>query len=66
MSKMKTRRCVAKRFRVTGTGKIKRASAKRRHNFHSRNAKAKRQLAMGTYVAEADAQQIRRMIPYKF
>lgn len=65
MPKMKTRRCAAKRFRVTGTGKIKRAHAKRRHNFHSRNAKAKRQLAAGTIVHKADEAQTRRLIPYK-
>lgn len=66
MPKMKTRRCAAKRFRVTGTGKIKRAHAKRRHNFHSRNAKSKRQLAAGTLVAKPDEAQVKRLIPYKF
>lgn len=44
MPKAKTNKSVAKRFRVTGTGKIKRNKANKRHLLSGRTTKRKRQL----------------------
>jgi len=43
MPKMKTNKSVKKRFRVTGTGKIKRNKCNRRHLLSGRTTKRKRQ-----------------------
>ena len=44
MPKQKTNKSVKKRFRVTGTGKLKRHKANRRHLLAGRSSKRKRQL----------------------
>ena len=44
MPKMKTNKSVKKRFRVTGTGKLKRNQSNKRHLLSGRTAKRKRQL----------------------
>jgi len=44
MPKQKTNKSVKKRIRVTGTGKLKRNKANKRHLLSGRNAKRKRQL----------------------
>jgi len=44
MPKAKTNKSVAKRFRVTGTGKLKRNKANKRHLLAGRTTKRKRQL----------------------
>jgi large subunit ribosomal protein L35 len=64
MPKIKTRRGAAKRFRTTGTGKIRRAKAFKRHILTSKNRKRKRHLGQSTLVASVDAGPIRRLIPY--
>jgi large subunit ribosomal protein L35 len=64
MPKIKTCRGAAKRFGKTGTGKIKRAKAFRRHILSHKGRKRKRQLRAGTTVAAGDARNIARLIPY--
>ncbi len=44
MPKMKTNKSVTKRFRVTGTGKLKRNQGNKRHLLSGRTSKRKRQL----------------------
>lgn len=44
MPKAKTNKSVAKRFRITGTGKLKRNKANKRHLLAGRTSKRKRQL----------------------
>ena len=44
MPKMKTSRAAAKRFKATGTGKLKRNKAYRRHILTKKSTKMKRQL----------------------
>jgi large subunit ribosomal protein L35 len=63
--KIKTNRSAAKRFRVTGTGKIKRNKAYKRHILTSKGKKQKRHLRKATTVAAAEAKNIRKLIPYK-
>ena len=64
MPKMKTTRGAAKRFKVTGTGKIRRRRAYLRHINSHMTRKRKRQLSQSTVVADVDAKSIRRLIPY--
>ncbi len=64
MPKLKTHSGAAKRFKKTGTGKIKRGHSMKRHILTSKDTKRKRQLDTDTLVDPADARKIRRMIPY--
>ena len=65
MPKLKTHRGAAKRFKKTGTGKIMRSSAYKRHLLSSKTTKRKRHLKGMTLLAEQDAAKVERMIPYK-
>ncbi|HWH78635.1 MAG TPA: 50S ribosomal protein L35 [Candidatus Binatus sp.] len=65
MPKIKTNRSAAKRFRVTGTGKIKRNKGYKRHILSSKGKKRKRHLRHSTLVAAVEAKNIRQLIPYK-
>ncbi len=64
MSKMKTNRGAAKRFRRTAKGGFKRASSHLNHILTKKKSKRKRQLGMTLQVAEADVKGVRRMLPY--
>ncbi len=64
MPKVKTRRGAAKRFKVTGSGRIVRAKAYRRHILTKMTRKRKRQLRQKTMVAAADEANVRKQIPY--
>ena len=64
MSKLKTRRSAAKRFRLTGTGKVVRNHAFHRHNLTSQPKSAKMRLRKRTMVASADVKMVKRMLPY--
>jgi large subunit ribosomal protein L35 len=64
MSKLKTRRSAAKRFRFTGTGKVVRNHAYHRHNLTSQPKSAKMRLRKRALVAAADVKMIRRLLPY--
>ena len=50
MPKMKTKRAAAKRFKVTGTGKIKRFKAYKRHILTKKSTKRKRDLRQSTII----------------
>ncbi len=62
MPKLKTNRSARKRFRVTGTGKIKRTRAYASHILTKKTTKRKRTLRHSTIVAKADAHRVRRML----
>ena len=64
MPKLKTHSGAAKRFKKTGTGKIKRGHAFKRHILTSKASKRKRQLDTDTILDKADQKKIARMIPY--
>jgi large subunit ribosomal protein L35 len=64
MPKLKTRRGAAKRFSVTGTGKVRRRHAYLRHILSTKTRKQKRHLRHGALVDATDAKAIKRMIPY--
>jgi large subunit ribosomal protein L35 len=65
MPKLKTHRGAAKRFKKTGTGKIVRASAFKRHILTSKTTKSKRHKRGTHQVADQDAPKLERMLPYK-
>ena len=65
MPKLKTHRGAAKRFKKTGTGKIVRAAAFKRHILTSKETKSKRQKRCTLVVSDADAPKLERMLPYK-
>ena len=60
MPKMKTHRGSAKRFRVTGTGKIVREKAYKSHILTKKSPKRKRNFRKETVIAEADRKVIAR------
>ncbi len=64
MPKVKTRRGAAKRFKVTGSGRILRAKAYRRHILTKMTRKRKRQLGKKTLVDSSDVARVRKQIPY--
>jgi len=64
MPKMKTRKGVAKRFKLTGSGRIKRSQANKRHILTKKSAKRKRQLRGSTLVAAVDEARIKHQMPY--
>ena len=62
MPKMKTQRGAAKRFKLTGTGKIKRKKANKSHILTKKSTKRKRGLRQATLVDKSDAKRVNRMI----
>ena len=62
MPKMKTDRGAAKRFKITGTGKIMRRKAFRSHILEKKSSVRTRRLAKEAQVTGGDAKQVRRML----
>ena len=62
MPKMKTHRGAAKRFKATGTGKLKRVKAYHSHILEHKSPKRKRNLGQSTLVAKADVKVQRRLL----
>lgn len=60
MPKMKTHRGMAKRVRVTGSGKLMRAKAYKSHILTKKSQKRKRNFRHETEIAEADAKVVKR------
>ena len=66
MPKMKTKRAAAKRFKVTGTGRIRRATAGKQHRMRGKSANRLRKLKKNSMVSPADEKRIKPLIPYDF
>ena len=64
MPKLKTHKGAAKRFKKTGTGKIKRHKANLRHILTSKAKKRKKKLGDAVLVSDADYKKVMRMITY--
>ncbi|MEH3154554.1 MAG: 50S ribosomal protein L35 [Gordonia paraffinivorans] len=62
MPKAKTHKGTAKRFKVSGTGKIQRQKANRRHLLEHKPSKRTRRLDGTAVVAEVDAPRIKRLL----
>ena len=63
MPKMKTNRAAAKRFKRTGTGKLRRWKAYRSHILTKKTTKRKRHLRKVTLVSKADERRMNRLMP---
>lgn len=64
MPKIKTHRGAAKRFKKTGTGKIKRNKAYRRHILTKKSPKTKRSLRKAAVASDSNAKVIKKLLPY--
>jgi large subunit ribosomal protein L35 len=63
MPKMKSNRGAAKRFRATGSGRIKRKRAFHSHILTKKDTKRKRRLRSTTLISKADEKAVRKMLP---
>ena len=64
MPKMKTHRGAAKRFKKTGSGKLKRDHAYTSHLFANKSTKAKRKLRKSALISKGDFRRIRQLLTY--
>ncbi len=64
MPKMKSNRGAAKRFKTTGTGKIRRSKAFKSHILTKKSPKRKRNLRKSALVDSTNVRAVRRMLPY--
>jgi large subunit ribosomal protein L35 len=59
---MKTHRGAAKRFKVTGSGKIMKNNAFKRHLLESKPPKRKRNLRKAKVISSGDTRRVKRML----
>jgi large subunit ribosomal protein L35 len=64
MPKLKTHRGAAKRFKITGTGKIKRWRGYKSHLLTGKSAKRTRTLRTSTLVSDSEYVNIKRLLPH--
>ncbi len=62
MPKMKTSKTAAKRFKQTGSGKLRRQQANRQHLFEKKSSVRTRRLAGDVDVHHGDARKIKRLL----
>jgi large subunit ribosomal protein L35 len=61
---IKTKKSVAKRFKITASGKVLRASAGKRHLLQTKNAKRRRSLRGTSTVDPTDVYRIKQNLPF--
>lgn len=66
MPKLKTHRGAAKRFKVTGSGKIKRYRAYKSHLLTGKSAKRMRSLRKSDLVPDVQYDNVKKLLPYMF
>ena len=64
MPKMKTSRAAAKRFKLTGTGKLKRAKAYKSHILTKKSTKRKRNLRQAAMTDPTNVKNMKKILPY--
>ena len=64
MPKIKTNRSAAKRFKVTGTGKLKRNKAYKRHILTKKSTKTKRNLRQTAITDSTNVSNMKKIMPY--
>ena len=64
IARSKTRKSVSKRFKITGTGKVMRQHASRRHLMSSKSGKRKRHMAKSAEVDKTDTARIKSNMPF--
>ena len=62
MPKMKTDRGAAKRFKITGTGKIRRRKANRSHLLEKKSSRRTRRLGREATLSPADSREVKRLL----
>ena len=62
--KLKTKRAAAKRFKVTGTGKLKRMKANKSHILTKKTTKRKRGLRKSTITDKTNTPNMKKILPY--
>ncbi|HOJ41008.1 MAG TPA: 50S ribosomal protein L35 [bacterium] len=66
MPKLKTKKSVAKRFKITGTGKVKHYRAGGMHLLGKKSSKRKRRLKRPTILKnKGDIKTVKRLLPYR-
>jgi len=61
---IKTRKAVSKRFKITGTGKVLRRGAGRRHLLQGKSSKRRRTLRKAALVGATDMYRIKQNLPF--
>lgn len=61
---IKTKKAVAKRFKVTARGKVVRSRAGKRHLLQTKNSKRRRRLGQGALVDPTDTYRILQNLPF--
>ena len=64
MPKVKSNRAAAQRFKVTGTGKLKRNKAYKRHILTKKSAKTKRNLRKPAMTDATNVKNMKKLTPY--
>ena len=64
MPKIKTNRAAAKRFKVTGTGKLKKNKAYKSHILTKKSTKRKRNLRQATITDATNVKNMKKVLPY--
>jgi large subunit ribosomal protein L35 len=64
MPKIKTNRAAAKRFKATGTGKLKRNKAYKSHILTKKSTKRKRNLRQATITDATNVKNMKKVLPY--
>lgn len=64
MPKMKTNRAAAKRFKVSGSGKVRRPKGGAQHNMNGKSRKRRRRLRDNDMVAGAMQERVKILLPY--
>jgi large subunit ribosomal protein L35 len=61
---IKTKKSVAKRFKITGTGKVMRSHAGKRHLLQTKSAKHRRRLGKSVELSSTDAYRVTQNLPF--
>jgi len=61
---MKTKKAAAKRYHVTGTGKIRYKKQGLRHILTKKNAKRKRRLRLPAILSHVEEKRVKQLMPY--
>ncbi len=64
MGKLKTKKALQKRVKITGTSKVKRSRAGRRHLMRKKTSRRRLKLKSPAYVDKTDEKKIKQMLPH--
>ncbi|HTO23541.1 MAG TPA: 50S ribosomal protein L35 [Spirochaetia bacterium] len=64
MPKMKTKKAAAKRYHVTGSGKVRYKKQGLRHILTKKNAKRKRRLRLSATLSPVETKRVKQLMPY--